>query len=314
MTATAQPLNGQGVVVLGSVNHDQVHRVHAFPGPGETVLAQESFEFAGGKGQAQATAAARFGSATRLIAAIGDDEAGRLSLRHLDQSGVSLELVRVLPGVRSGRAVVMIDAAAENSILVERGANAHLQSLTEPDLAAIAAARVLLVQLETGTAAPIAAIQHAAANGTTVVLNAAPVQSLPEAVLRLVDVLIVNEVEVRQLGGNRPLDAAVQHLLQWVPSVVVTLGGAGGVLAQRGEPVQRFGTLSVEPVDTTGAGDACCGVLAAAIEQGMPLAEGLQRALLAGSLAVQSMGCAPSIPDRAAVDAAHDTYLAASSK
>ena len=286
------------LVVVGSVNADLLVNVAALPLPGETVLALGSSNAAGGKGQAQAIAAARFGADVRFIAAVGDDDDGRAALRGLGAAGVNVALVRVLTS-GTGRAVVAIDEAGENSIIVIPGANAELESLTEADESAISAADVVLLQLENGTSIVAETIAVARQHGVTVVLNAAPPLPLQTTeLLRGVDYLIVNEGECLRLGGEVDVDASARALASLAGAVLVTLGAQGGLLYRGpGKPL-ALPALDVDPVDTTGAGDTFCGVFAAAITEGRAVESAFQLALVAGSLATLTRGNVPSSPTR----------------
>jgi len=286
------------LVVVGSVNADLLVNVAALPLPGETVLALGSSHAAGGKGQAQAIAAARFGADVQFIAAVGDDDDGHAALGGLGAAGVNVALVRVLTS-GTGRAVVAIDEAGENSIIVIPGANAELESLTEADETAISAADVVLLQLENGTSIVAETIAVARQHGVTVVLNAAPPLPLQTTeLLRGVDYLIVNEGECLRLGGEVDVDASARALASLSGAVLVTLGAQGGLLYRGpGKPL-ALPALDVDPVDTTGAGDTFCGVFAAAITEGRAVESAFQLALVAGSLATLTRGNVPSSPTR----------------
>lgn len=287
-------------MVVGAINIDTVASVAALPLPGETRIASEMSEHLGGKGQAQAIAAARFGSACEFIAAAGEDAGGARARRYLDDAGVDIALVRT-SARPTGRAIVLVDAHGENSIVIEPGANGDLRSLSAADRAAISQADVLLAQLEVHPGLVFEAIALAHDAGVTVILNAAPASALPVDVLDQVDFLIVNEVECLQLGGARDVDTAARSLARNVGTVIVTLGGAGGRLYCGDDAPLALATLTVEPVDTTGAGDTFCGVFAAAIAQHLTAADAFQLGLVAGSLATLAPGNATAIPDRAAV-------------
>jgi ribokinase len=278
------------VLVLGSANADLVLRVAAIPGPGQTVLASGSDRVPGGKGANQAVAAARAGAATGFLGAVGDDDDGTLLRDALAGAGVGLELLRT-GGAATGLAVVVVDDAGENSIVVAAGANAGLGALRPAELDRVRDAAVLLAQLEV----PVPTIVEAATASTgTVVLNAAPSRPLPDELWAAVDVLVVNEHEAADLGGRR-------ELLRRVPRVVVTLGAAGCAYLERDGTELRVPAPVVRAVDTTGAGDTFCGVLAAGLAAGDGIEQVLRRACAAASLAVQAPGAVPSIPTAAAI-------------
>lgn len=285
------------VIVVGSANIDQVFRVERIPAPGETVLSQGFSIALGGKGQNQAVAAARAGASTRFVAAVGADSFATQVLDGLESDGISTRLVREVDAP-TGTALIAVDDHGENTIIVEAGANAQLTPLTENDRAAIAESAVLVMQLEIPLDTVVAAAQHARANGTTAVLNAAPIQDLPDALLASLDILIVNEHEAAHLAESRP----GTDLTDLVPTVIVTLGADGAVLYGRGAEEVRVPAPRVTAVDATGAGDTFCGALAAAIDEGQPLADALRFAVVAASLSVEKHGAVPSIPRREAID------------
>lgn len=289
------------VVVVGSANIDQILRVVSIPAPGETVLSTGASTALGGKGQNQAVAAARAGAATTFIAAIGTDGFGQAILDGLVGDNIDTSRVRVEPG-SSGMALIAVDDAGENTIIVDAGANARLTSLCATDRDSIAEAAVLLVQLEIPLPTVSEAVDAAHAASTTVLLNAAPIRDLPDALLAGVDILIVNEHEEAKLR----LERSGTELTALVPVIVVTLGAAGAVLRRRGREDVTLASPRVVAVDTTGAGDTFCGAFAAALAAGESLEEAMRYAVVAASISVERPGAVPSIPRRAEVLARRD--------
>lgn len=291
---------GGRVVIVGSINVDLVVRVDRFPESGETRLAERVSTHLGGKGLSQAITAARFGSPCSLIGITGhDDNAARVRAA-LAAAGVDGAGLRTSEHP-TGQAFVWVDGGAENKIAVVPGANAHLHDLTAADLDLIASSRVLLTQLESGLDIAVDAVLAARDAGVTVVLNAAPAQPLPDAVLRSVDLLVVNEIEVLQLEHGETVDLAGAALSAKAAAVLVTLGARGGRLYRAGAAPLDIGAPTVTAVDTTGAGDVSCGVIAAALAQGESLEDAVSLAFAAAALAVQVEGNASAIPDRAQV-------------
>ena len=269
------------VCVVGSVNTDLTFTVDSLPRPGQTVLASGLSTAPGGKGANQAVAAARAGAEVQLVAALGDDAAADALRAHLNANDVGLDAVASVSGP-SGSAVIVVDAAAENTIVVAPGANARL-GVDTAAATAIADSDVVLMQLEIPVAAAIAAARQARAADATVMLNASPAGAAPHDLLtlsHLADVVVVNEAEARDWHWP------VAHL-------VITRGARGA--SYLGED-ERFDVpaLTVEPVDTSGAGDVFAGVLAASWSVGHEAA--LRRACVAGALATLVPGagdCAP---------------------
>lgn len=284
------------VCVIGSANLDLVGRAPRLPGPGETVLGTGYFEAAGGKGLNQAVASARSGAATAFVGMLGDDTAAEhlrsvLAADSIDATGVGTALA-----VPTGRALIGVDDDGENSIIVVPGANAQLTrreiTLYGP---LISRAPVVLAQLEVPTAAVIAAFEVARAVGATTILNPAPAQPLPSELLGVTDILVPNEHEAALLGGATALR------LRMAGTVVVTQGERGALMVTAGGEV-RVPTVSVDAVDTTGAGDTFCGALAARIAQGADILAALRYACVAGALATTRTGAVPAIPTRAEIE------------
>lgn len=296
------------VVVVGAANVDLVLRVDTIPVPGETVGAHGSEVHAGGKGLNQAVAAARSGARTTLLAAVGDDEQGRMLRAEAENAGVDTGRVRVV-AERTGTAHVIVDERGENSIVIDGAANSTLRSLNGVERQVVAAADVVVLQLECPPGSALDAAEAARAAGRIVILNAAPVREMPDGLLSAVDVLVVNDGEagaiLRRLGRadvGEDIDDRVRALAEVVPAAVVTRGAAGLVLA-RGDEILAMPALSVEVVDTTGAGDTFCGALAAEVAGGSDLEEACRYATAAAALAVGRRGAVASIPMRAQVEA-----------
>lgn len=277
------------VVVFGSLNLDLVVRTERLPGAGETLSGTDYAEYPGGKGLNQAVAAARAGAQVAMVGCVGDDEAGERLRAIVRSEGIHDEGIATLDDTPTGRAVITVDDAAENSIVIVPGANAGPLALDFPD------ARVVLAQLETPVAGVIDAFGRARSRGATTVLNPAPAIGLPSELIERCDVLVPNEHEVTLLGGRDVVAARVEHL-------VVTLGAAGADHVHGGATV-RVEPFAVSPVDTTGAGDAFSGALASRIAAGDDFADALRFAAAAGALATTVPGAVPSQAHRVDIDA-----------
>jgi ribokinase len=293
------------IVVIGSANVDLVTRVKQLPVPGETVLATGYAEHPGGKGANQAIAAARLGRAVSFVGVVGDDGHGAWLTEALLAEGVDVANLRRLDGVPTGRALVLVDDAAENSIVVVAGANAELR----PDdvsaaSSALRGAAVAVAQLEIPLEAVRAAGEHAAGR---FVLNPAPARPLDADLLGRVDVLVVNEGELARVTGvevGGDPDTFAQRVAQagLRCAVVVTLGGRGAMVCEDGR-VTVCPAPPVTVVDTTGAGDCFVGALADALARGLGLPDALHWAVAAASLSTQSLGATTAMPTSAEVDA-----------
>ena len=279
---------GFDVVVVGSANLDLVARTSRLPKPGETVMGSHFFEACGGKGVNQAIAAARAGAKTAFIGALGRDHAGEILLAALVNDGVDVSAVQRV-SVPTGRALIGLSDDGENSIVVVPGANHEITvSDIEKHKALISTAKVLLCQLEV----PLPVVQRAfelAGSSTTRILNPAPAQVIARELLSRVDVIIPNEHEVELLGGARYL------LTLGVNTVIVTQGEKGAMVVEA-TGTRQVDPFKVTPMDSTGAGDAFCGMLAARLAIGASVTVALRAAVIAGALATQIEGAVPSLP------------------
>jgi ribokinase len=295
------PGSGQAkIVVVGSANMDLVGLAPRLPKPGETVLGDDFVMTPGGKGANQAIAAARAGGATTFLGAIGSDSFGVTLGSRLAATGVDTTHLRTSYG-SSGVAVIMVDRAGENSILVSPGANSSFLGLTGDELACVTGADVLLCQQEIPLATVAAALTAARAAGTRTILNAAPAMDLPPGLLDQVDLLVVNETEARAITGGSASD--IDALLALVPRVVLTLSGAGSRYADRDGRDVRVPAFPVEVADTTAAGDAFTGALAVAWAEGRDLVEAVRWANAAGAASVRKIGASNALPERSEIDA-----------
>lgn len=281
------------VVVVGSINMDFVVSTPHLPAPGETVLGSAFSTSPGGKGGNQAIAASRAGGEVAMIGALGSDEvAGQLEAA-LARAGVDTVLVRRAEGA-SGVAFTTVDGSAENSIVVIPGANRALTGLSEGDRAAIRHAEIVVAQLEIPLEAVLEAAEVAAAAGVPFLLNPSPMRPLPAALLDRVSILVANEGEARALGDD---------VIRAIPHVVCTLGADGARYRGPAGPDIAVVPPPVDPVDTSGAGDAFAGAFAVAWAAGSPPTVALQRACAAGALATTRYGASTS-PTAADIDRA----------
>jgi ribokinase len=280
------------IALVGSINLDVVVGVDRHPVPGETVVGGDRKELPGGKGANQAVAAARLGATVRFVGRVGDDDAGRRLRDGLAAEQVDVAHVLVDPEAPTGMALIAVDGAGENTIVVSPGANARVSAAdvgAARDVLAVAA--VTLVQHEVSESAVAAAIAGA---GGTVVLNPAPARPI----VAPVDVLVPNRGELEALAGRAgdPVDLA--RGLDAARAVVVTLGAEGAVVVE-GERVERVPAPRVDAVDTTGAGDAFCGALAQALDGGADLVEAARWAARAAAASVTRPGAQGGLPRRA---------------
>ena len=310
MNQTTPPASPK-VTVVGSLNVDLVCRATRRPGKGETLIGEAFDIFTGGKGFNQATAAARLGAEVTLIGNIGADLFGDMLLAATENERIHNRFVTKRRDVGTGVATIVIEPDGDNSIIVVPRAN---MALTRADIDAaaddIAAADVLLLQLET----PVAASEHAAAiakaHETTVILNPAPAQPLPDSLLASVDILIPNQSETELLSGvkvenhedaRRAAEMLRARMVDAASTAVVLTLGERGALMLTATESEHVSALTVEVVDTTGAGDAFCGALATALAGGETLRTAVKFANAAGAAAVTVVGATPSMPTRAKI-------------
>ena len=292
------------VAVVGSLNLDLVVPVPHHPRPGETVLGSDHFSNPGGKGANQAVAAARLGRRVAMVGCVGGDDAGTDLRASLAAEGVDVDRVVALDDAPTGIALISVDEAGENTIIVSPGANARVDvEAVEGAMDILGSAAVTLLQLEI----PVETVAAAAdSSGGTVVLNPAPGRPLPGGLLAQVDVLVPNPGELGVLsGGEAPddLDAAasVASHIDGPDAVVVTLGPEGALVVTRDGSLHVPG-VEVKVVDTTAAGDSFCGALADALVRGLELEHAVRWAVTAAALTVTKKGAQQSLPTRAEVE------------
>jgi ribokinase len=302
MTLPASAGHAPEIVVLGSINMDQVFRTAVLPARGETVAGSGMRYEPGGKGANQAVAAARQQARVAMIACVGVDEHGRTLTRKLAEDGIDISQVRTCAAAVTGVAAILVSDAGDNSIVVIGGANQRLNA-SDIDSAQplIARAGVLICQLESPPAVVAHAMRVARACGVLTVFNPAPAHAMLAELMALADVLIVNESEAAQLSGltvatTIQARAAAQVLLSMGPAqVIVTLGGAGLLLAEPGS-IRHLAAPAVNVVDTTAAGDTFVGAFAAALVRGETLDEAAASAQYAAALTVTRHGAQSAIP------------------
>ncbi len=272
------------VVVVGSANVDLVATSPRHPRPGETLIGSGFHEYPGGKGLNQAVAAVRAGARTAFVCAVGDDDAGRFLHSIASDEGLNLAGLHISPNEATGRALIVVDDGGENSIIVVPGSNASCPPATN-----IGPSDVVLAQLEVPISTVTNSFVAAREVGAMTILNPAPAAKLSPELLSLCDIVIPNEHEIGLLGGVSRLQEA------GVETVIVTKGAAGIDIHRQGTS-QRLSSFQVTPVDTTGAGDAFCGSLAASLAAGHTLEAAALRALAGGALATTTHGAVPSLP------------------
>ncbi len=303
-------MNPKKIVVIGSSNTDMVIKSEKLPAPGETVLGGTFLMNPGGKGANQAVAAARLGGNVSFICKTGNDLFANRATEGYRQEGINTDFILRNAEVPSGIALITVDAAGENCIVVAPGAN---NTLTPADIdaarAEIESADLLIMQLEIPLDTVIAAARIAHAAGVKVILNPAPApaEPLPDDLLAKIDVLIPNRCEASILAGVPVSDwesaekAARILRNKGVANVLITLGSLGA-LCFDGTVFTRIDPFKVRTVDTTAAGDTFCGALCVALAEDKSLVQAARFASLVASISVTRLGAQSSVPYRHEVD------------
>ena len=295
------------VCVFGSFNLDVVAVMNRFPMPGESLTAHNSMMGPGGKGANQATAALRAGARVHYIGKVGNDDFGTFARRHLEKTGFDAITLFTCKEKPTGNALIYVAGDdAENMISVFPGANTTVSAAEvarcQPT---VAAADILLVQLENNLTAIQRMIDNARAGGTFVIMNPAPWQKVSDALLAKVDLLTPNSTEAMQLTGVKVTDfASAQQAAEVLHrkgarQVIITLGMSGALLSVAEQPPLRIPLFPAQPLDTTGAGDAFNGALAARLASGDELPQAALFASAYASLCVERSGAAESMPSYA---------------
>ena len=291
------------VVVVGSLNMDLVARAQRLPQSGETLSGESFVTLPGGKGANQAVAAARLGADVAMIGCLGDDAYGQQLLEALRDERIDCQAVRIAPGVSSGVALIVVDAASQNAIVVVPGANGRLlpESVQCFDHL-LQEAQLIICQLEVPSATVAWVLARGRELGKTVILNPAPAAGpLPAGWLGHIDYLIPNESEAQALTGLAVTDFASASLAGeqlralGADKVIVTLGAKGAVVVS-GQGGRHFPAPSVTAIDTTAAGDTFVGAFAAALARGLEEGEAIAFGQRAAALSVTRAGAQPSIP------------------
>jgi ribokinase len=304
------PASAGRVTIIASFMTDLVVRVPRRPVAGETLIGTDFGIFVGGKGNNQAIAAARAGAQVSVIGRVGDDVFAQPAFDTLAANGIDSTYVSRDPDVGTGTAMIVVDPSGQNSIIITPRANHRLMpKLIEFARPAFEGAAVVLAQLEVPIQTVLTAARMAREAGARFLFNPAPAptEPLPEELLQLTSIILPNEVEAAQLTGIATDDQvgaerAARALLERGPEeVLLTLGARGALWVNRSHS-ELIPAIPVQQVDSTAAGDAFCGALAAALALGEPMAAAVRWASAAGALAVTKMGATPSLPTRAEIE------------
>ena len=309
--ARAHAINTRPVItIVGSFAVGVTIRAPRFPVKGETLIGSDFDMGPGGKGSNQATGAARLGAASHLVARIGQDVLGDMAVKLYQQEHVATEHLLRDATHNTGVGVITLDAAGDNHIVIDLGANLFLTS-DDVDAAEdlIASSDVVATVLEIPIEAAARALALGRRHGVKTLLNPAPACALDDALLKLVDILTPNESELRVLSGLPPDDSsdtltlARQLQARGVRNLIVTRGARGALLLQEDGTATEIPGLPIDVIDSTGAGDAFNSALAVAIAEGRALPAAVRFAVCAGTCACTRLGVIPGLPTRAMVEA-----------
>jgi ribokinase len=295
------------IIVFGSNVLDQFFHLGRFPEKDQAVHVDTHIEAPGGKGQNQAVAAAKAGASVRFFGAVGDGGHGRFLIKNLQNLGINTSGVQIVPDMPTSVAAIFVDDTdGTHRVVVSQGANKRaVQSDIPDDL--LQADTTLLLQAELDLAQTAELIRRARARACrSVILNLAPYHALSADILSNIDILVMNEHEAASLRAHLGIaDAGFEDFARRLHGLygvtpLVTLG-PDGAIAYDGQVMYRVNSLSIKAVDTIGAGDAFCGFLAAAIDEGKSLPEAMRVASVAGAMACTKVGAQEAIPDMAGV-------------
>lgn len=288
------------IIVFGSMNIDLVMPVHHFPKPGETVLCSSDYlSRPGGKGSNQAMAASKCGAKVTMVGKVGDDSFGRRCVANLKNQSIWTSGIGISDRP-TGCANIAVDMSGENIVMVAPGANLDATADQLPD-EAFTSKNIVLTQLEVSPEEAFSVLARAHRKGATTILNASPAHTIPGSTLANVDYLIVNEIEAHQLAQGLELkmqDAgglAREISARYDLVCIITLQEKGAVAAGQGG-LYAIGALPVEVVDTTGAGDAFCGIFAACLQAEKPWTKALHYASTGASLSCLGLGAQSGMP------------------
>jgi ribokinase len=289
------------ILVIGSSNTDLITTVDQFPAAGETIAGKVFFQAMGGKGANQAMAARRAGGVVKFVTCMGDDIYGQSTLAYYRNAGLDVSHAMLIDKVATGTAIILVNREGENCIVVTPGANhslspAHIEKLERE----IEDASIIALQMEIPYATVRKVCELADKYATRVLLNVAPAREIDLDILKMIDILVVNETEIETVSGHSIVamgEEAIMDslLLRGTKNIILTLGRKGCIV-KNAKMTHYVPAFKVTAVDSTAAGDTFCGSLVARLSKGEDMMEAVKFATAAAAICVTRMGAQPSIP------------------
>lgn len=294
--------NSKYICVLGSCNIDMIINTDRIPKLGETVLGKTYTQSYGGKGANQAIVISRLNTPVKFISKIGKDKEGKSIIKNLQKNNVDTDNIFVSPEFRTGSALIMRNTLGQKSILVAQGANADLSiEDIESKIDVIKNSSILLTQLEIPVETIEYSIREAKRQGIVIILNASPAIKLSDDLLKLVDIIIINQVEAEIITGKiaSHIEAAAkagQSLLdKGVSKIIITMDNTGALLVSK-EKTKPFPYFKTRVKDKSGVSSAFSGALAGALHNGAGIDESIEFANAVSSITISREGVQSSFP------------------
>jgi len=289
------------ILVIGSSNTDLITNVARFPNAGETISGKAFMQAMGGKGANQAVAARRLGGDVMFVTCLGNDANGRNTLSYFKDEGLDVSKALIVDDAPTGTAIILVNDEGENCIVVTPGANHELSPSYIDELTnEIANASMIVLQMEIPFETVKKVIDTASKHRTPVLLNVAPAHEIGIDLIRMIDILVVNETEIERVSGQSIAvigeEGVIDQLISMGAHTVILTLGKKGCIVKNTDFTKHIPAFEVEAKDTTAAGDTFCGALVAGLSKGKSMIDAARFATAAAAICVTRMGAQPSIP------------------